>query len=101
MVHSFVRRAYRQVPMEGGGVQYQVITAVGRHWRHVAVVCVKDGKASRTERYFYSTRAPEVILPFEVMGKDFIVKACHELREIANTRKMAAGTKQLLEDLYG
>jgi hypothetical protein len=60
-----IERHYRKVPMEGGGIQYQVISLVGFNWRHVAVVNVVNGKASRAERYFYSIKAPEGILPFE------------------------------------
>jgi hypothetical protein len=84
-----MERHYRQVPYPGCGVQYQVITKVGNHWRHIAVVNVKDGKVSKADRFFYSTRAPEVILPFEVMGRDFIVTVCREMREIARARALA------------
>ncbi len=98
---GFMERHYRQFSYPGGGVQYQVITAVGFHWRHIAIVSVKNGKASKADRYFFSTRVPEVILPFEVLGRDFIEKVCREQREIIEAHKMAAGTMRLLEDLYG
>jgi hypothetical protein len=73
MVSSGIKRQYRQINMGTGVIQYHVITAVGFHWRHIAVVTVTNGKALKAERYFYSTRAPEVILPFEVMGKDYLI----------------------------
>jgi hypothetical protein len=93
-----MERHYRQVPYPQGGVQYQVITKVGHHWRHIAVVSVKDGKASKADRFFYSTREPEVILPFEVMGRDFIVTVCREMREIERVRALAVET---LEAAHG
>jgi hypothetical protein len=92
-----MKRHYRQVPMMGGGVQFQVITAIGHHWRHIAVVNVKDGEVSRAERYFYSTRAPEVILPFEVMGRDFIVMACREMQGIQKARNLTLDTLAILK----
>jgi hypothetical protein len=85
------RRTYRRVTLAGGGVQYQVITAVGFHWRHIAVVNVKDGKASKAERYFYSLRAPRVVLPFEAIGRDYLVDALKEMREIEAGRGPVRG----------
>jgi hypothetical protein len=76
------RRKYRRIRLGDRWVQYQVITAVGFHWRHIAVVNVKDGKASKAERYFYSLRAPQVVLPFEAIGRDYLVDALKEMREI-------------------
>jgi len=84
MVSGFVkgRRLYRRVPMKPGLLQYQVITVVGLHWRHVAVINVKDGKpVSKLERYFYSLKAPRVVLPFEAIGRDYLVDALKEIRE--------------------
>jgi hypothetical protein len=91
MVRGGIERHYRQMRHPGGGKQYQVITLVGFHWRHIAVVDVVNGKASKALRYLYSVKAPEVILPFEVMGRDFIVTACRELREIERVREVANG----------
>lgn len=68
-------RTYYRIPIEGGAVQYQVTTPVGFHWRHIAVVTVKDGKAGKAERYFFSTRASAVVVPFEVMGKEFLARS--------------------------
>ena len=80
MVQSGMIRQYRRIKVGAGIVQYQVVTTVGFHWRHIAIVNVIHGKAQRAERYFYSTRAPEVILPFEVMGKDFLIGVIQERR---------------------
>lgn len=70
-----MKRQYRRIKIKGGVIQYQVITPVGNHWRHIAVVTVKSDQVSKAERYFFSTRAPQIILPFEAMGKDFLVNA--------------------------
>lgn len=76
------RRKYRRIVLGKRWTQYQVITAVGFHWRHIAVVNVTDGKPSKAERYFYSLRAPKVVLPFEAIGRDYLVDALKEIREI-------------------
>ena len=80
MVSNRLSRQYRRIKIANGIMKYQVITAVGFHWRHIAVVTVMNDKASKAERYFYSTRAPEVILPFEVMGKDFLIGVIQDRR---------------------
>lgn len=78
----FRGRGYRKIYLGRDWSQYQVITPVGFHWRHIAVVNVKDGKAAKAERYFYSLRAPQVVLPFEAIGRDYLVDALKEMREI-------------------
>lgn len=83
-------RAYRKIKLEMGWMQYQVITAVGFHWRHIAVVDVIGGKAAKAERYFYSTRAPQVILPFETFGQGFMATVCKKRREFV-VRKVLHG----------
>jgi hypothetical protein len=74
------RRLYFKIDLEGGWTQYQVITAVGIHWRHVALVDVVDGVAGKADRYFFSLRAPKVILPFESMGREFMMLNAEALR---------------------
>lgn len=79
-----MKRYYRKIKLPDNSIQYQVVTSVGFHWRHVAVVTVTNGKANKAERYFYSTRVPEIILPFEVMGSKFIVGAIKTARSFCD-----------------
>ena len=60
-------RVYTQLNIGGGIVAHTVIIRLGFHWRHAVLSKEQNGVQIEYGMYYFSTRAPEVVLPVDAM----------------------------------